>query len=285
MNNRDAFGNNITEVITVKEKVSQMFKDKLFLVMMVLGLLTIVAAAGVATMQKKGTQQNPYLEMQDQGNLIAEEPMNGSLAGESNAQIAQAPKETKKTSETENRNQDTAVAEQTYEVAQNRRTEPAKPAAPQVQEAGSGLDAATALVLDFSENTRMKWPVEGNVLLDYSMDSTIYFPTLDQYKCNPGIVIQGEVSTPVYAPANARVMAIGVNEEIGNFVTLDLGNDYNIVCGQLKELAVDKGEYLEKGQLLGYVAEPTKYYSIEGSNIYIEMMHQGKNVDPLDFME
>ena len=236
MNNRDAFGNNITEVITVKEKVSQMFKDKLFLVMMVLGLLTIVAAAGVATMQKKGTQQNPYLEMQDQGNLIAEEPMNGSLAGESNAQIAQAPKETKKTSETENRNQDTAVAEQTYEVAQNRRTEPAKPAAPQVQEAGSGLDAATALVLDFSENTRMKWPVEGNVLLDYSMDSTIYFPTLDQYKCNPGIVIQGEVSTPVYAPANARVMATGVNEEIGNFVTLDLGNDYNIVCGQLKEL-------------------------------------------------
>ena len=285
MNNRDAFGNNITEVITVKEKVSQMFKDKLFLVMMVLGLLTIVAAAGVATMQKKGTQQNPYLEMQDQGNLIAEEPMNGSLAGESNAQIAQAPKETKKTSETENRNQDTAVAEQTYEVAQNRRTEPAKPVAPQVQEAGSGLDAATALVLDFAENTRMKWPVEGNVLLDYSMDSTIYFPTLDQYKCNPGIVIQGEVSTPVYAPANARVMATGVNEEIGNFVTLDLGNDYNIVCGQLKELAVDKGEYLEKGQLLGYVAEPTKYYSIEGSNIYIEMMHQGKNVDPLDFME
>lgn len=285
MNNRDAFGNNITEVITVKEKVSQMFKDKLFLVMMVLGLLTIVAAAGVATMQKKGTQQNPYLEMQDQGNLIAEEPMNGSLAGESNAQIAQAPKETKKTSETENRNQDTAVAEQTYEVAQNRRTEPAKPAAPQVQEAGSGLDAATALVLDFSENTRMKWPVEGNVLLDYSMDSTIYFPTLDQYKCNPGIVIQGEVSTPVYAPANARVMATGVNEEIGNFVTLDLGNDYNIVCGQLKELAVTKGEYLEKGHLLGYVAEPTKYYTIEGSNIYIEMMHQGKTVDPLDYME
>ena len=68
-----------------------MFKDKLFLVMMVLGLLTIVAAAGVATMQRKGSQQNPYLEMQDQGNMIAEEQMNGTLAGESNAQVAQVP--------------------------------------------------------------------------------------------------------------------------------------------------------------------------------------------------
>lgn len=272
----------------MKEKVSQMFKDKLFLVMMVLGLLTIVAAAGVATMQKKGSQQNPYLEMQDQGNLIAEEqePMNGTLAGESNAQIAQAPKETKKNPEVENRNTDTAVAEQTYEVAQNKPAEPVKPAPQtQAQEAGSGLDAASAFVLDFKEDSRMMWPVEGNVLLDYSMDTTIYFPTLDQYKCNPGLVIQGEVSTPVYAPANGRVMATGVNEEIGNFVTLDLGNDYNIVCGQLKELTVDKGEYLEKGQLLGYVAEPTKYYSIEGSNIYIEMMHQGKTVDPLDYLE
>ena len=33
----------------VKEKMNQMFRDKLFLVMLVLGLLTMVAAAGVVT--------------------------------------------------------------------------------------------------------------------------------------------------------------------------------------------------------------------------------------------
>ncbi|MBE7722362.1 MAG: M23 family peptidase, partial [Lacrimispora celerecrescens] len=31
----------------MKEKISQLFKDKVFLVLLVLGLLTIVAAAGV----------------------------------------------------------------------------------------------------------------------------------------------------------------------------------------------------------------------------------------------
>ncbi len=55
------------------------------------------------------------------------------------------------------------------------------------------------------------------------MDQTIYFPTLDQFKCNPGIVIQAEVSDPVAAPANAKVLEVGSNEEIGNFVVLDLG--------------------------------------------------------------
>ena len=131
----------------------------------------------------------------------------------------------------------------------------------------------------------MSWPVAGNVVLDYSMDSTIYFPTLDQYKCNPALVIQGEVSNPVYAPANARVTEAGVNEEIGNYLVLDLGNEYTAVCGQLKEVTAVEGEYLEKGQLLGYVAEPTKYYTIEGSNVYFQLSYQGKAIDPLDYLE
>lgn len=38
----------------MKNKVKQMFRDKLVLVMLVLGLLTIVAAAGVVTIQRRG---------------------------------------------------------------------------------------------------------------------------------------------------------------------------------------------------------------------------------------
>ena len=66
---------------------------------------------------------------------------------------------------------------------------------------------------------------------------------------------------------------------------LDLGNDYTVTCGQLKEITAVQGEYLEAGQLLGYVAEPTKYYTIEGSNVFLEMRHGEKTVDPLDYLE
>ena len=152
-------------------------------------------------------------------------------------------------------------------------------------EAGAGQEAATPLVLDFSDSSRLSWPVRGNVVLDYSMEQTIYFPTLDQYKCNPGIVIQSEVSTPVAAPANARVLEVGNNEEIGNYVTMDLGNGYEAICGQLKEIEAVEGEYLEAGQILGYVSEPTKYYSVEGVNLYFQLQKQGEAVDPLDYME
>ncbi|MDD3253759.1 MAG: M23 family metallopeptidase [Lachnospiraceae bacterium] len=264
----------------MKEKMNQMFKDKLFLVMLVLGLLTIVAAAGIMTMQKgSGQEENPYVDMQGQGEFLAEESAEQApVAGESNAQetASQETKEEIKKAELP-KNTDTVVTEDAYEVSEADRED--------AQAVGTGLSAAKALVLDFAETSRMTWPVRGNIVLDYNMESTVYFPTLDQYKCNSGLVIQGEISDPVYAPANARVLESGTNEEIGGYLTLDLGNGYTAVCGQLKDVAVAAGEYLEQGQLLGYVAEPTKYYTIEGSNVYFQLKHDGQAVDPLNYME
>ena len=86
-----------------------------------------------------------------------------------------------------------------------------------MQEAGTAGNVE-ALALNFSDTSSLSWPVRGNVVLNYSMDSTIYFPTLDQYKCNPGMVIQGDISEPVYAPANARVVSVGNSEEIGTYL-------------------------------------------------------------------
>lgn len=279
----------------MKERVNQLFKDKLILVMMVLGLLTIVAAAGVITLQRRNTEESPYLNMEGGPEHLVDGQKDESLpdAGHSNAakeeteaaknqELADAGKETTaaqtKPAETkakENAGKENAVKE----------TQAAKPKETEAEPAGAGMDAASALVLNFAQTQSMMWPVEGNVLLDYSMDSTIYFPTLEQYKCNSGIVIQGEVSQPVAAPANARVLETGVNEEIGNYLILDLGDEYSLICGQLKEVSAVTGEYLEKGQIMGYVAEPTKYYTVEGPNVFMELRKGEQAMDPLDYLE
>ena len=271
------FGQNITEVINVKEKMNQLMKDKLFLVMLVLGLLTIVAAAGAVTIRRgNGLQDgNPYYQAEDNGQLIAEDQKPElPIAGSSEAD---AKENAPKTAENE-----ISQKEMGKQVHEEKGEDGAEEA---VRPAGAGNDAAEALVLNFTDASRLGWPVQGNVLLGYSMDSTIYFPTLDQYKCNPGMVIQSEVSAPVCTPADSRVVEIGSNEEIGNYVVLDLGNEYLATCGQLKEIPVVENESLEQGQLLGYVAEPTKYYSIEGTNVYFQLSKESKPLDPLDYLE
>ena len=130
----------------------------------------------------------------------------------------------------------------------------------------------------------MQWPVEGQVLLDYNMDHTIYFPTLNEYKYSPAIAVGAEVGTPVLAVANGKVVSIVNNEETGLTMTVDLGNGYQAVYGQLKDTAFEPENYMEAGATLGYVSEPTKYYSKEGSNLYFAMTKDGVSVDPLEYL-
>ena len=138
--------------------------------------------------------------------------------------------------------------------------------------------------VNFTESSLMQWPVEGQVLLDYNMEHTIYFPTLNEYKYSPAIAVGAEEGTPVLAVANGKVVSVVNNEETGLTMTVDLGNGYQVVYGQLKDTAFEPESYMEAGVTLGYVNEPTKYYSKEGSNLYFAMTKDGVSIDPLEYL-
>ena len=110
--------------------------------------------------------------------------------------------------------------------------------------------AAEKNTLHFAPEDRLLWPMEGNVILNYSMDSTIYFPTLQQYKYNPAVIIEGEVNDKVYAVAKGKVTDISNSEETGCTMTVDLGDGYEAVYGQLKEPNFAKGDYVEAGHVV-----------------------------------
>lgn len=137
----------------------------------------------------------------------------------------------------------------------------------------------------FGKNRVVSWPVKGDVLMDYSMDKTVYFATLDQYKYNPAIVIRADVNAKVYAGVAGTVESIATNEDTGMTVVLNLGDGYRAVYGQLKEVEKKEGETIQADEVLGYVAEPTKYYSVEGSNLYFAMTKDEKPIDPMNFLK
>ena len=68
-------------------------------------------------------------------------------------------------------------------------------------------------------------------------------------------------------------------------MTLDMGNGYTAVYGQLDEVAAAVGDYIAAGEEVGTLNSPTKYYSVEGANLYFEIMKDGAPVDPMNFME
>jgi SHS2 domain-containing protein len=133
--------------------------------------------------------------------------------------------------------------------------------------------------LHFTESDGMQKPVQSDILMHYSMDKSIYFATLDQYKYNPATIFSAEEGMTVTACAQGKVTSIFENEEIGKAVTLDLGDGYEATYGQLAEITVKENAYVNPGETIGSVAAPTKYYSAEGSNVYFALTHNGDPVN------
>ena len=152
-------------------------------------------------------------------------------------------------------------------------------------EEAEAISTTVQPALDFSEEDGLVWPIVGDVLINYSMDKTIYFPTLEQYKYNPAIVISATQGENIAAAADGRVTSVGYDPVIGNTVVMDLGNGYELTYGQLDNIIVSEGSYVSVGDTIGTVASPTKYYSLEGTNVYFMLTKDDQPVNPMSKLQ
>lgn len=248
-----------------KEKVIGFLKNKGTLGVLTLCLVGIVAFATYRTSyESRMKQQEPAAVNETEKQTETE----AGLAAAGQDVVAEFPAEESTDSVKDN---EEAKAQQSEEEAVD-----------------ANVSSAAAIIeptVYFQDDAQITWPAAGTVLMDYNMDSTVYFQTLDQYKYNPAMIISSPVGNQVVASAKGIVESITVNEETGTTLKLNLGNNYSLIYGQLKEVTVAEGDVVEQGQLLGYVSEPTKYYVEEGSNLYFQMQKDGKPVDPYLYLE
>ncbi len=154
----------------------------------------------------------------------------------------------------------------------------------QEDEAGTdtpALSTAMQPALTFSDSDTLVWPIVGNILINYSMDKTVYFPTLQQYKYNPAIIIQANEGDLITAASAGKVISVFNDPQIGNAVTMELGGGYEVTYGQLANILVSEGSYVAAGDIIAEVAAPTRYYSVEGTNVYFKLTKDGEPVNPM----
>ncbi len=169
--------------------------------------------------------------------------------------------------------QDSLLAEQSEAVAE-------ADTAQKDTKAASANKAVVVKELHFAETDGLQRPLQGEVLIPFSMESGTYFATLEQYKYNPALMLKAEQGTPVTACAEGEVIEVFEDAEIGHAVTVNLGDGYQLTYGQLTEIAVSVGSHVKAGDAIGVVAAPTKYFSVEGANLYLKLMAGDVPVDP-----
>lgn len=149
------------------------------------------------------------------------------------------------------------------------------------QEGTPALSTAMQPALTFSDSDTLIWPIVGNILVNYSMDKTVYFPTLQQYRYNPAIIIQANEGDLITSASAGKVKSVFNDPKIGNAVVMELGGGYEATYGQLTNILVSEGSYVAAGDIIAEVAAPTKYFSVEGTNVYFKLTKDGEPVNPM----
>ncbi len=134
--------------------------------------------------------------------------------------------------------------------------------------------------LSFDKSLGILWPVQGEIVIPYSPEHGVFHFTLEQFGTSDAVVLSSTVGTQVKAAAKGVVTAIEEDERTGTTVTLAVGNNTSLVYGQLAIDDLREGDIVEVGECIGTIAEPTRYYIVEGPNLYFQVLEGEETLDP-----
>ena len=150
--------------------------------------------------------------------------------------------------------------------------------------ASSSVEQKDAVDLFFEEGMGILWPVEGNVVLNYSADHLIYHPSLESFRTHDAIAIAAEAGTEVVAAADGVVASIEENVQTGVTITTAIGNDYYLVYGQLEDSEFKVGDSVKQGEVIGTIAKVSRFYSKEGDNLYFQVRCGEETLNPMSLL-
>jgi septal ring factor EnvC (AmiA/AmiB activator) len=65
---------------------------------------------------------------------------------------------------------------------------------------------------------------------------------------------------------------------------MELGDGYEVTYGQLGDIQVEEGTVVARGQVIATVGAVSRYYSVEGTHLYVKITKDNEPVDPLTLL-
>ncbi len=127
-------------------------------------------------------------------------------------------------------------------------------------------------------------PVDGKVILEYSMDALCYNPTTRDWRTHDGTDFAAEAGTPVLAAADGTVDSISHDKTMGTTVVIRHANGYITTYSSLaSEVKVTVGDPVKLGQTIGTAASTALMETALGDHLHFSVTCDGESVDPEAF--
>ena len=129
------------------------------------------------------------------------------------------------------------------------------------------------------------WPVKGEVLRDFSMETLSLDPTLEDWRTHGGLDIAASQGTKVIAMAAGTVTQVYDDGLMGTTVVVDHGNGLTTLYANLaQQPTVKAGDAVETGTILGTVGGTAIAESGVDAHLHLEAWDDGTPADPMDYL-
>ena len=130
-------------------------------------------------------------------------------------------------------------------------------------------------------------PLDGVLNKDHDSELLVYSVTMNDYRVHLGVDIAATVGSPVYATADGKILTVSEDYLMGTTVKIEHADGLVSVYSNLQNVlpdGIEAGVSVEGGQLIGGVGETAIVEQCDDAHLHLEVMKNGKHVDPLDYI-
>ena len=129
------------------------------------------------------------------------------------------------------------------------------------------------------------WPVKGEVLRDFSVETLSPDPTMGDWRTHAGVDVAAKLGTRVLCMTAGTVAEVWEDTALGTCIRVDHGGKLESVYANLSpEPTVKVGDRIEIGGILGAVGATANAESGMEPHLHLEVFRDGKSMDPLELL-
>lgn len=133
--------------------------------------------------------------------------------------------------------------------------------------------------------TVFAWPVQGEVLSDFSVETLAYDQTMEDWRVHAALDLAAAAGTEVRATAAGTVTDLVEDALMGTTVVIDHGAGLTSTYANLAAVpTVEVGDSVLAGDVIGAVGQTAIAESALPDHLHFVMQQDGEPVNPLDYL-
>ena len=134
----------------------------------------------------------------------------------------------------------------------------------------------------FKKNQKFDWPLSGDILKDFAINSLVYSKTLNEWCTHEGIDIAGKEGDVIVSVEDGIVERIFEDEKYGETIIISHENGYKTFYSFVspQNLSEEK-QKVRKGEAIGRLISSTKFEANDATHLHFEILKDDEKLSPI----